>query len=98
MMLLNLRHLDLNLFNNADIAVLRELGYTLPISRQRLGSLIHLYHESLIEAGYIDYAHEFTLDFYQEWTRMIGIPIIFDIGLTFELGAALFFNYKFGNV
>lgn len=97
MMLLNLRHLDLNLFNNAYIAVLREFGYTLPISRQRLGSLIHLYHESLIEAGYIDYANEFTLDFYQEWTRMIGSPIIFDIGLTFELGAAMYFHYMLGN-
>lgn len=91
------RIIDLNLYNNAYIAVLREFGFTNPNSRQRLGSLINIYHENLIEAGYFDYAKEPALRFYEDWTRMQGGPLYFDLGLFVDIWAGLYFHYQQGN-
>lgn len=90
------RQMDLNLYNNAYISILREFGYTLPDSRRRLGSLFNIYWYGLIEAGYIDYAKLPGLDFYDEFTLMFGGPLYFDLGLFLDIWGAWFYFYRMG--
>lgn len=94
---ISFRRIEWNLLDYSYIAYLREFGYTLPLNRQRLGSLINLLHEGRMEAGYIDYAKEPWIDFYEDWLRMLGGPLYFDLGFVLDISAGMYHHYMLGN-